>query len=62
MSLRGSDRLRLAFFRSMLSGWLSIAPGEVAIHRLIADRPAAMLMVGEPTPSLAAYAARKAAG
>lgn len=58
MNRRGSERVRRAVIRSFLSGWLSVAPGEVPLHRVMpGERPAAVLMVGEPTPSLAYRAA-----
>ena len=44
----------------MLSGWLSVSPGEVPMWRdLTRERPAAVLTVGEPMPSLAYLAARE---
>ena len=39
--------------RSLLSGWFSIAPAEVPLPRWTpGERPAVVLAVGEPTPSL----------
>ncbi|MBU1227690.1 MAG: hypothetical protein KJ698_10850 [Actinobacteria bacterium] len=44
--------------RSLLSGWLSVAPGELRAGRLMpGERPAVVLAVGEPMPSLAYRAA-----
>jgi hypothetical protein len=39
--------------RSVLSGWLSVVPGEVSLRRVMpGDRPSIVLAVGEPMPSL----------
>jgi len=39
--------------RSILSGWLSVAPGEIPLRRMMpGERPAVVLAVGEPMPSL----------
>lgn len=38
----------------MLAGWLSVAPGEVPLRRWMSgERPALVLAIGEPTPSIA---------
>ena len=58
MSRRGSSRLRRAVLRSLLSGWLSVAPGEIPLRRSMpGERVAVVLAVGEPMPSLAHRAA-----
>lgn len=58
MNRPGSDGLRRAMIRSLLSGWLSVAPGELRAGRLMpGERPAVVLAVGEPMPSLAYRAA-----
>lgn len=60
MNRRESDRVRRAVFRSILSGWLSVAPGEVPAHRWMpGERPAVVLAIGEPMPSLAYRAAMR---
>jgi hypothetical protein len=52
-SRRGSERLRRAAIRSVLAGWLSVAPAEVPLRRLMpGERPAAVLAIGNPTPWL----------
>ncbi len=44
--------------RSLLTGWLSVAPGEVPLRRVMpGERVAVVLAVGEPMPSLAYRAA-----
>jgi hypothetical protein len=44
--------------RSLLSGWLSVAPGEIPLRRIMpGERAAIVLAVGEPMPSLAHRAA-----
>ena len=46
-------RIRRALLRSLLSGWFSVAPAEVSLPRWMpGERPAIVLAVGEPTPSL----------
>ncbi|MCB2223076.1 MAG: hypothetical protein KQH83_02785 [Actinobacteria bacterium] len=63
MSRRGSEPLRRALQRSVLSGWLSVAPGEVPLHRFLpGERPAVVLAVGEPVPSLPHRAAARRGG
>lgn len=58
MSRRGSDRVRRALAGSLLSGLLSLGTWEPPPWRLEPrPAPAAMLMVGEPTPGLAYRAA-----
>lgn len=58
MNRPGSDGLRRAMLRSLLSGWLSVAPGELRMGRLMpGERPAVVLAVGEPMPSLVYRAA-----
>jgi hypothetical protein len=43
----------------MVAGWLSVAPSEVPLRRWMpGERPAVVLAVGDPTPSLA-YRIRK---
>jgi len=50
---RESEGFRRAVIRSILSGWLSVAPGEIPLRRMIpGERPAVVLAVGEPMPSL----------
>ena len=45
--------IRRALLRSLLSGWFSVAPGEMPQPRWMpGERPAIVLAVGEPTPSL----------
>jgi hypothetical protein len=42
----------------LLSGWLSVAPGEIPLRRTMpGERAAIVLAVGEPMPSLAHRAA-----
>jgi hypothetical protein len=49
-----SDRARRALVRAVLTGLLSLGPGEGPAWRSEPHaRVAAVLMVGEPTPSLA---------
>jgi len=58
VSRPGSDRLRRALAGSLLSGLLSLGAGYPPPWRLEPrSAPAAMLMVGEPTPGLAYRAA-----
>ena len=58
----GDRGLRRAALRSVLAGWLSVAPYEVPVRRwLPGERPAVGLAVGEPTPSIA-YRVRRGRG